>query len=104
MKATNTNTTEIEVVESYRVAIKCKFLRVTNHRGARIAVQRGDGDPDPNRLVIPWDDALSVSENYAEAVRLYTTKMGWEGKWHVATTSPGAVAVWGGYVPTETER
>ena len=93
------HTPTAEVVESYRVTIRCKYLSPTNHRGSRISVQRWDSPAwgkDPNRLVIGWDYSMNPGENYAEAVRQYVARAEWQGPWITSTTPDGAVAVWGG--------
>ena len=85
-----------KVTESGRVAIKCKYLPVTNHRGSRIAIQRYEPNAstrDPLRMVISWDYALGIGENYAEAVRQYVEKANWGGLWFTSTCPDGAVAV-----------
>jgi hypothetical protein len=83
-----------KVQESGRVAIKCKFL--ASAKGRRIVVQRyesGAWGRDPLRLVISWNDALEIGENYAEAVRQYVERANWGGHWFTATCTDGAVAV-----------
>ena len=73
-----------KVSESHRVAVRCKYLGPTNHLGSRISVQRYEGatwGKDPNRLIVSWDYALNIGENYAEAVRQYVEKANWGGQW-----------------------
>jgi len=85
-----------KVTESGKVAIKCKYLGATNTLGSRITVQRYEGGAwgkDPMRLVISWDYALSIGENYAEAVRQYVERANWGGVWFTSTCTDGAVAV-----------
>jgi hypothetical protein len=85
-----------KVSESYRVALRCKYLRPTDHRGSRISIQRYESNThgkDPNRLTISWDYALNIGENYAEAVRQYVEKANWGGHWVVSTITDGAVGV-----------
>ena len=84
------------VNESHRVAVRCKYLGPTNHLGSRISVQRYEGatwGKDPNRLIISWDYALNIGENYAEAVRQYVEKANWGGQWVTSNITDGAVAV-----------
>jgi hypothetical protein len=84
------------VSESHRVAVRCKYLGPTNHLGSRISVQRYEGatwGKDPNRLIISWDYALNIGENYAEAVRQYVEKANWGGQWVTSNITDGAVAV-----------
>jgi hypothetical protein len=91
----------VAVTESYRVTIQCKYLPVTNHRGARISVSRWDSATqgmDPQRLIIPRDYSMGLSENYAEAVRRYCVAAEWLGHWRIGSTPTGAVAVWVGHV------
>jgi hypothetical protein len=100
------NTPTAEVVESYRVTIRCKYLAPTNYRGSRIAVSRWDSPTwgkDPHRTIVGWDYALSVGENYAEAVREYVARAEWAGPWITSTTPEGAVAVWGGILAESKE-
>ncbi len=85
-----------KVSESYRVALRCKYLGPTDHRGSRISIQRYESNThgkDPNRLMISWDYALNIGENYAEAVRQYVEKANWGGQWVTSTITDGAVAV-----------
>ncbi len=85
-----------KVSESYRVALRCKYLGATDHRGSRISIQRYESNThgkDPNRLIISWDYALNIGENYAEAVRQYVEKANWGGQWVTSTITDGAVAV-----------
>ena len=85
-----------KVTESGRVAIKCKYLPTTNHRGTRISVQRYESTvhgKDPQRIIVSWDYALDATDNYAEAVRQYVERANWGGHWFTSTITDGAVAV-----------
>jgi hypothetical protein len=82
---------------SGRVAIRCKYLGPTNHRGTRISVQRYEGN-DPQRIVMSWDYSLEPADNYALAVKLYLCKANWHGHWITSTVPDGAVAVYAGEV------
>ena len=88
-----------KAVESGRAVIRCRYYGPTNTRGSRIRVQRFDpptAGSDPNRVSVGWDYALSLTENYVQAVQAYLDRAGWAGTWVVSTCDSGAVAV---YVP-----
>lgn len=81
------------VSESWRKTLRCRKV------SGRIRVQGWDtlGEKDPHRTSVAWDDALNVTENYANAVRVYLAGTDWaRGEWVVSTCPDGAVAV---YVP-----
>ena len=87
---------KLQVQESHRVTIRCKYLPVTNCRGSRISVSRYESSVhgrDPQRLVVSWDYALDPTENYTEAVRKYLASAQWGGQWVTSTVTDGAVAV-----------
>jgi hypothetical protein len=82
--------------ESGRVSLICKYHCVTTHRGSRISVKRNDSPTygkDPHAIIVSWDYALGVTENYTKAVQVYLDGAQWRGIWKVATTDNGAVAV-----------
>jgi hypothetical protein len=81
------------VTESWRMTIRC--IKQSN---GRILVKAWDspGQKDSRQVRVAWDFALSVTENYAEAVRVYLRGTDWDGEWAVSTCPDGAVAV---YVP-----
>jgi hypothetical protein len=86
---------------SGRVALRCKYLQPTNHRGTRISVQRYEGNThgkDPQRIVMSWDYSLEPADNYALAVKLYLDHANWHGHWITSTITDGAVAVYAGEV------
>ena len=94
---TEETTPTATVTESWRVVIKCTFLAPTYHRGSRIKVARWDSatySKDPNGITVSWNDALNTGANYAEAVRQYLLKAGWDGQWVVSTCPIGAVATY----------
>lgn len=99
MATETTNETTSVTMDSFRVAIRCRYYGPTTHRGSRITVARWDGPTwgkDPNRLTVGWDDALNPSENYRQAVAWYLSRAEWSGKWAVSRVPDGAVAVWAG--------
>jgi hypothetical protein len=82
--------------ESGRVALLCKYLPVTNHRGSRITVKRWDSPTygkDPHKLTVSWDYSLNVTDNYLRAVQEYLNRANWRGLWVTSLTDCGAVAV-----------
>jgi len=82
-----------QVRQTYRVSLAAKYLPPTNHRGSRIAVCRADGGRDPMRLVVSWDYALDVANNYAQAFAQYNARQNWGGSWVIGSTDGGYVAV-----------
>lgn len=90
-----TTTTTGTVTHSQRVAIKTKYLPVTNHRGSRIKVGRIDARPGET-LIVDWDYALDTADNHAKAVELYLHKMGWGGTYVIGAGVEGYFAVWTG--------
>ena len=84
-------------VESGRAVIVCKYHGPTDHRGARISVNRQDRHPDggrPDRIWLSWDYSVGIHENMTAAVQAYIDRMGWSGVWSVGLTADGAVAVY----------
>lgn len=99
MATETTKAPQAQTIDSYRVAIRCRYYGPTTHRGSRIVATRWDGrewKTDPNKITVGWDDALSISENYQEAVARYLIRAEWSGKWAVSRVPDGAVAVWAG--------
>ncbi len=87
---------KLEVQSSHRVTVKAKYLGATDHRGSRISVQRYENTTngkDPNRIIVSWDYALELGENYAQAIKVYLDRSAWGGRWVVSTITDGAVAV-----------
>jgi len=82
-----------QVRQTYRVSLVAKYLPTTNHRGSRIVVCRADGGRDPMRLVVSWDYALDVADNYAAAFSQYLARQNWGGSWVIGSTTHGYVAV-----------
>jgi len=82
-----------QVRQTFRVSLAAKYLPPTNHRGSRIAVCRADGGRDPLRLVVSWDYALDVANNYAQAFAQYVARQNWGGSWVIGSTNSGYVAV-----------
>jgi hypothetical protein len=53
---------------------------------------------DPFALTVEWQDDLGLHGNYVQAVQQYMNRAGWSGRWLVALTGEGAVAVWAGSI------
>jgi hypothetical protein len=45
------------------------------------------------RLVVSWDYALDVANNYAQAFSQYVARQNWGGSWVIGSTDSGYVAV-----------
>lgn len=88
MKTTDQAVTSL----SHRVAVHSKFLPVTNHRGARIKVTRGDV-PNGTSVIVSWDYALDVAENHQKAIQEFLNKMEWGGHWVIGGGTNGYTAV-----------
>ena len=71
-------------------AITTIYHGPTNTRGSRIFADDGDG----NRSIIPVNNALSIEQNYAEAVKRLCSKTGWEGSLVGGHLKHGMVWVW----------
>ena len=82
-----------QVRQTYRVSLSAKYLSATDHRGSRISVCRADGGRDPMRLVVSWNHALDVADNYAAAFNQYLARQNWGGSWVIGSTTSGYVAV-----------
>lgn len=91
----------VRVVESGRVTVSARFLGPSMTLGARIRVSRGD-DGKLARTY-SWDYSLGLSENYAEAVRLWLVERGegWGGCWVLGSVARGYVAVRAGALDVE---
>lgn len=99
MATETTNTRQAQTIDSYRVAIRCRYYGPTLRLPSRIVVARWDSPTwgkDPNRLTVGWDDALNIGENYQKAVQKYLERAEWSGTWAVSRVPDGAVAVWAG--------
>jgi hypothetical protein len=83
------------VALSHRVAIKTKYLPVTNHRGSRIKVGRMDARKGET-LTVDWDYSLDTPDNHARAVEQYLAHMEWDGTYIIGAGVDGYVAVWTG--------
>ena len=53
-------------------AIQTRYLGPTNHRGSRIVAQCQSA-----RIVLEWDDSMSVDQNHQSAARALILKMHW---------------------------
>lgn len=83
-------------------AILTRYLPATNYRPPRIIAE---AEPEPyryNRVVLSWDDSLSIDENHRRAAKALTEKMKWTGLYYeghlthgnayVNVSTPGAYA------------
>lgn len=69
-----------------RQAIVTKYLNPTNSNGARILCKAQAG-----KKVYPWDHALNVEANYAQAARMFAEHWGWPfGTWHGGALPDGS--------------
>ena len=68
-------------------AIQTKWYGPTNHQGSRIVAKC-----DARRITIPYDHALSVSDNHRKAAEKLLDLMGWSGKMHSGVLPDGAHA------------
>jgi len=106
MTNTKLETETTIVSESPRAAVECRFYGPTNSgRGSRIKVQRMESasqratyGADQFALTVEWQDDLGLHGNYVHAVQQYMDRAGWSGRWLVALTGEGAVAVWAGSI------
>lgn len=74
-----------------RVAIQTKYLGPTNSRGSRIKAERADGGES---VTVPYDYALSTSDNHAAAIQALVDKLDWaDVTWVMGATQKGYVAV-----------
>ncbi len=58
-------------------AIRTRYHGATNTRGSRIIAKAEGGT-----LSMPYNHALNLGENHAEAARLLANKLGWLGVYH----------------------
>jgi len=65
-------------------AIETKYVGPTNHHGSRIIVRAQAG-----RVIVAWDDALSVDENHARAILFFAARQQWCGTWHMGGKADG---------------
>lgn len=72
----------------FRQAITTKYHGPTNTRGSRISASAEAG-----RIFVPYDHALSLSDNHAAAAAAFAAKWGWDGSWHGGGTAAGYVFV-----------
>ena len=106
MTNTKLETETAIVSESPRAAVECRFYGPTNSgKGSRIRVQRMESasqratyGPDSFAVTVDWQDDLGLHGNYVQAVALYLQRADWSGRWLVALTGEGAVAVWAGSI------
>jgi hypothetical protein len=93
----STNVKQVEPVrvcqvrQTHRVSLRGNYS-APNGRG-RITVSRADGGRDPMRLVVSWNHALDVADNYAQAFNQYLARQNWGGSWVIGSTTHGYVAV-----------
>ena len=62
----------MKTVNTYKQAIKTKYLSPTNHKGTRVKAQA-----DAGSVIVEWDHALESSENHAAAAQMLCQKYGW---------------------------
>lgn len=64
-------------------AIMTHYLAPTNTQGPRIVARC-----NAMRIVVPWDVALNIPDNYRRAAATLVTRLGWDdprhyGHWHL---------------------
>jgi hypothetical protein len=65
-------------------AIVTKYLPATNTKGARVKAEC-----DAMSVTLPWDHSKTHGANHDAAVETLIEKMGWTGRWAVASL-PGS--------------
>jgi hypothetical protein len=58
------------------MAIETRYLGPTNSRGSRIKATA-----DAGSVTVPYDHALSSTQNHAKAAQALAMKFGWTGSW-----------------------
>jgi hypothetical protein len=86
------------VTGSHRATLRCKYLG----NSGRISVSRYESPSnfgrDTNKVIVSWNYALDISENYEQAVLEYLRRANWGGHWITSTCTGGAVAVYAGEI------
>ena len=73
------------------LAITTRYCGASNHRQARVIAST-----HPGRRVsiqVPWDHALGVDQNHAQAARKLALQMEWHGRWFGGSTERATVFV-----------
>ncbi|MFZ9793821.1 MAG: hypothetical protein ACO3F3_15940 [Gemmataceae bacterium] len=66
----------MKIIDSYQKAIRTEYKGPTNTQGSRIVAKCG-AEGKKMSMTIPYDHALSSSENHANAARKFAEKLSW---------------------------
>ena len=66
----------MKVIDSFQKAIRTEYKGPTNTQGSRIVAKCG-AEGKKVSMTIPYDHALSSSENHVNAAKTFAEKMGW---------------------------
>jgi hypothetical protein len=75
------------------MVIVTKYLAPTNNKGARVQAKSDQGE----KVIIPWEHALSSFQNHEEAVKQLVARITYKGDVIISNYENGLIAVIGGF-------